>query len=213
MVYATAEELRGSEDGIRQIRSRDTELARKLMDELLPICRYVQAFYRSGRYISVKWIHGSQSYDAELHQQGGLIEAGHYSSTAYLEVTCAMHENEHRARSILANDGVVYAPEGISVKKGKPWKSEPVVFSNEEHVSNFAPIILDRIKKKASISYPEETSLVVQCSLNSLYMPNEWRCLVESIESQLSPLPFKEVLLIDDTGNCSTPLIFRRGRQ
>lgn len=210
MVYAAAEELRGTEEGLRQIRLRSTDIARKLMGELLPIACYVQTSYRPGRYLSVKWVNGSQSFDAEIHQHGGLIDRGHYPSLAYLEITSAMHENEYRSWSILVDKGFVSSPEGIIARKGQPWRSEPVVFSDEEHVSNFAPIIIERIKDKASINYPEETSLVIQCHLNTLYTPNEWRALVDEVESKLQPLPFKEIILIDGVCSRATPLIFFR---
>lgn len=210
MVYAAVEELRGTDEGLRQIRLRSTDITRKLMGELLPIAYYVQVSYRPGRYISVKWVNGSQSFDAEIHQRGGLIDLGHYPSSAYLEITSAMHENEYRSWFILVDKGCVFSPEGITSRKGQSWKSEPVVFSDEGHVSNFAPIIIERINDKASIYYPEETSLVVQCHLNTLYTPNEWRALVGEVESKLQPLPFREIILIDGAFSRVTPLIFFR---
>jgi hypothetical protein len=65
---------------------------------------------RSGRYISVRWVNGNQSFDAELHQKGDYISQGYYKPVAYLEATCAMHENEHWIWKLLGQGRGVYAP-------------------------------------------------------------------------------------------------------
>ncbi|MDH3461094.1 MAG: hypothetical protein OEM00_08980 [Burkholderiaceae bacterium] len=69
-VYALFEATVSQPDGIERIRMRSGLTEKRLIEELLPICRYVQTYYRLGRYISVRWVNGSQSYDAELHQHG-----------------------------------------------------------------------------------------------------------------------------------------------
>jgi len=208
--YALFDSVRSTPEGIERLRLRSGTTEKRLLEELLPICRYVQTYYRPGRYISVRWVNGNQSYDAELHQRGEYVSQGYYHPLAYLEATCAMHENEHWVWKLLAQGQVAYAPEGIQKQKGKPVESEPVVFSNLEHVSSFVPIIVSLIQKKAGISYPEGTSLVVQCNLNSLYTPDEWRCLIMEVESQLSAVPFSEILLFDGTTERATALAIPR---
>jgi hypothetical protein len=212
MAYSLFEDLCRSPEGRKEVQLRSTKLAKLLVGELLPVCRYVQTHYRLGRYISVRWMDGSQSFDAELHQYGGLVEQGYYAPLAYLEATCAMHENEHWIRCLLSEGKVAYAPEGISAIKGKSLESRPVVFTNGEHITSFAPFICDIVSKKASINYPIETSLVVQCYLNSLYTPNEWRDLIIEVEHQLPPLAFKEVLLFDSASERPASLIYKSSR-
>ncbi|MNC13242.1 hypothetical protein D3C75_609790 [compost metagenome] len=56
------------------------------------------------------------------------------------------------------------------------------------------------------ISYPENTSLVVQCHLNSLYVPSDWQLLVSEVERAIVATPFCEVLLIDSLTHRATPL-------
>lgn len=205
-VYALFEKIRAEPDGSQRIRLRSGLVEKRLMDELLPICRYVQTYYRLGRYISVRWIDGSQSYDAELHQSGDYVTQGYYAQQAYLEATCAMHQNEHWIRKLLDQGGVAFAPEGINANKNSPLISEPVVFTNSEHVLKFAPIVVTLIQKKSEISYPQNTSLVVQCHLNSLYTPAEWHLLVAEIEREIKVVPFQEILLFDATTERATPL-------
>lgn len=208
--YALFESVRSTPEAIERLRLRSGPTEKRMIEELLPICRYVQTYYRPGRYISVRWVNGSQSYDAELHQRGEYVSQGYYQPLAHLEATCAMHENEHWIWKLLSQGRVAYAPEGIQKQKGKPVESEPVVFSNLEHVSSFAPIIVSVIQKKAEIAYPDGTSLVVQCHLNSLYTPDEWRRLIVEVEGQLSAVPFREVLLFDGTTERATALAVPR---
>jgi hypothetical protein len=205
-VYALFESIVSQSGGVERIRLRSSLTEKRLIEELLPICRYVQTYYRLGRYISVRWVNGSQSYDAELHQQGAYVQQGYFPTLAYLEATCAMHENEHWIRKLLNEGQPAYAPEGIDKQRGKSVQSTPVVFTNDEHIIGFVPIVVSLIRKKAAISYPENTSLVVQCHLNSLYTPDDWRLLVESVEQQLHSSPFREVLLFDGTTERATPL-------
>ena len=69
LVYEIFEKVRETPAGIEAIRMRRGK-CKKLVEELLPICKYMQAKYRPGRYISVKWRDGNQTYDAELRSTG-----------------------------------------------------------------------------------------------------------------------------------------------
>lgn len=208
--YALFDCLIKEETGREEVRMRSSKLAKVLVGELLPISRYIQTCYRPGRYISVQWVDGSQSYDAELHQRGQLVDLGYYPSQAFLEATCAMHENEHLIRYLLSKGGGAFAPEGVTKVRGQDPKSEPVVFSNQEHVESFAPIVTKLIQKKAKIQYSPNTSLVVQCYLNSLYTAEDWKLLIDKVESQLAELPFSEVVLFDSTVERTSQLGYRR---
>ncbi len=207
--YSLFESLKAEPGGKERLRLRSGNVEKRLLEELLPICRYVQTYYRVGRYISVRWINDSQSYDAELHQCGDYIDQGYFAPQAFLEATCAMHQNEHWVRELLNQGKVAYSPEGIDTKKGTPLNSVPVVFTNYEHVLKFAPIIVASIRKKSGIAYPENTSLVVQCHLNSLYTAEDWLMLISEIERIILASPFREVLLFDGTTERTTPLAIR----
>lgn len=204
--YALFEKLRSELQGRERLRLRSGLNEKRLVEEILPICRYIQTYYRLGRYISVRWANGSQSYDAELYQRGDYVTKGYYPAVAYLEATGAMHENEHWIRKLLSQGKVAYAPEGIDAKKGTTLQSKPIVFRNDDHVQNFVPIIVESIQKKSEINYPDDTSLVVQCHLNSLYTPNDWQQLVSEVESQVAFAPFREILLVDGTTERTTSL-------
>ncbi|OHX14224.1 hypothetical protein BI347_12460 [Chromobacterium sphagni] len=205
--YALFEKLRAEPGGIERFRMRSERGAvKRLLDEIMPICRYVQHYYRAGRYISVRWVDGSQHYDAELHQRGDYVAQGYYEKLAYLEVTSAMHPNQHWVRKMLNRGEVVYAPKGIDASRNTPLKSEPVVFGNHEHVLNFVPIVVESIRKKSAVAYPRHTSLVIQCCLNNIYMVDDWKLLVAEVEKQVASSPFLEILLMDECTQRATAL-------
>ncbi len=60
-VYSLFDLIRSAPNGIERIRLKSCPVEKKLMGELLPICRYIQTYYRLGRYISVRWVDGNQS--------------------------------------------------------------------------------------------------------------------------------------------------------
>jgi hypothetical protein len=197
-VYALFEKVRQTEDGRSRLRMRTGEVEKRLVEELLPICKYVQTKYRAGRYISVNWVNGSQQFDAQIHQSGGYIEQGRDPADAFLEVTCVMHPNDYLSRELLDNGGVAFGVEGISrVKKTREILSEPILRTNMDFIDSYCPLVLSQIAKKARIGYPEETTLIVQCSLNTLYMPDEWETLVAKVRTGLPNHSFREIFMYD----------------
>jgi len=208
--YALFDSMRELPGGVERLRVREGIAEKRLVEELLPICRYVQTYYRLGRYISVRWVNGSQSYDAELVQHGQLVTQGFVPQSAYLEATCAMHPNEHWIGRLMNAGKPAFGPDGISKKKGREVESAPVVFTNNEHVVSFAPLVQRIIEKKCAIRYPERTSLVVQCHLNTLYTQEDWRELISLVETAIGSTPFQEVLLFDGITERAMPLALQR---
>lgn len=203
-VYVLFEKVRAAEDGVTRLRKRPKPgVEKKLLEELLPICSYIQASYRVGRYISVKWFDGSQPFDAELIQSGAYISSGYFPETGYLEVTCAVHPNEHLSRELLESKGGGFGLDGMRRLKGGEIESVPVVYTNGEFIESYCQLLLQSISKKAGMTYPKATTLIVQCTLNNLYMPDEWRALVDRAGSLLPPMSFQEVFLYDPICNYS----------
>jgi hypothetical protein len=198
-VYELFESVRNSEDGRARLRMRRGDTAKKLLEELLPICRYVQANYRAGRYISVRWVNGNQQYDAEIQQWGGYVEHSRVPSNAHLEVTCVMHPNDYLVRELLDEGGVAFAVEETrrDKKKARKIDSTPLLRGNEDFIDSYVPLVTAQLKKKVGINYPEKTTLVVQCSLNTLYMADEWERLIGKVRSDMPKHGFLEVFMYD----------------
>src|SRR5881394_2860210 len=83
-VYDLFEQIRGSEGGASDLRMRRGKEKKRLIEELLPICKYVQARYRHGHYIDVTWVDGNQQFDARLDQRGGRSRKPESYSVAFL---------------------------------------------------------------------------------------------------------------------------------
>lgn len=196
-VYDLFEHVRLKPKGRDRRRPRMSHTEKRLLEELFPICRYVQTYYGAGRYISVRWIDGNQSFDAELYQRGDYIDLGYHPKQAYLEVTTAMHKNEHWTWNLPSSIEL----EGIVKRKEKDLisESESVAYSNQKHVNSFVPILLEQLKKKSEIEYPGNTSLIIQCHLNTPYSDDDWSLLVRNIKCRLHKLVFRELLVYDST--------------
>jgi hypothetical protein len=63
-VYELFNQTRASPGGIGKLRLRPSKNEKRLIEELIPLARYVQARYREGRRIKVRWLSGSQPYKA-----------------------------------------------------------------------------------------------------------------------------------------------------
>jgi hypothetical protein len=198
-VYALFESIRAEDDGKSRLRMLASPLEKKLLEELLPICRYVQASYRAGRYISVCWVYGNQGFDARIQQRGSYVSQDFYPAEAYLEVTCAMHPNDHLGRHKLDQDGYAFGLNGLSRVKGK-IESVPSGYSNHEFVEEYRKFLLEEIAKKAQKTYPENTTLIVRCTLNLPYTRDEWEMLVASVRASLPSTSFDEIYLHDPQG-------------
>ncbi|HEY5073299.1 MAG TPA: hypothetical protein VII34_01300 [Pyrinomonadaceae bacterium] len=81
-VYDLFDRARKQPDGIARLRLRPSNIEKRLIEELIPIARYLQARYREGRRIKVRWLSGSQSYDAVLWSSG----AGHRRGAWFVHV-------------------------------------------------------------------------------------------------------------------------------
>jgi len=209
-VYKLFESIRRSEGGPSRMRRRPTRLEKKLLEELLPICRYVQASYRIGRYMSIRWLAGDQQYDAELRQRGAYVSKDYYPAKAYLEVTCVMHPNEYLVRELLDTKGYAFSLEGTRRLKKREIESVPKAYSNRDFVEQYAEFITARLIAKSAKQYPANTTLIVECTLNLPYTDEEWADLMARIGPVISALPFPEIYLYDTLGQHS---LLARGGQ
>jgi hypothetical protein len=196
-VYTLYESIRDAPDGPSRMRMRPSRLEKKLLEELLPICKYVQASYRPGRYISVRWADGNQQYDAEVQQRGAYVGKNYYPATGYLEVTCVMHPKEYLSRELLEKEGSAFGLEGIRRLKGGKIESVPVGYTNKDFVDSYSKLLLKQVSKKTTIPYPPNTTLIIQCTLNFPYMEDEWNLLISQVRTTLSESPFREIYLYD----------------
>jgi hypothetical protein len=206
-VYALYESIRNAPDGPSRFRRRPSRVEKRLLGELLPICTYVQASYRPGRYISVRWIDGPQTYDAEVEQRGAYVSDNFYPGKAFLEVTSAMHPNDFLGRELLEKEGFAFGNNGLRRLKDRSIESVPVSYRNREFVEEFCKFILEQVEAKEKKAYPANTTLIVQCMLNLPYSSDEWSDLVGRVEEALPPSRFREICLFDSMRRFSHTVI------
>jgi len=112
-VYDLFDQVKAGPDGIEKLRLRPTKLEKRLVEELIPIARYVQARYREGRRIKVRWFCGSQPFDAVLWSSGDLVKHKMARRKVVIEVTTSVHANEYLTRRLLHERGGSFGVKGI----------------------------------------------------------------------------------------------------
>jgi hypothetical protein len=206
-VYDLFDQVKAGVDGTRRLRLRPTKLEKRLVEELIPIARYVQARYREGRRIKVRWFSGSQPFDAVLWSFGELVKQKMARRKVVVEVTTSVHPNDHLRRKLLDERGGCFSVKGIMRdKKTGTVISNPQVHNGHEIAIDLADQILDRLRSKGAKKYPAETVLIINCVANGLTLPSEWNDAIERVNQAKIAFTFREVFLIEAVMSHSTTL-------
>jgi hypothetical protein len=104
-VYDLYEQTRKSPNGLEKLRLRRNKSEKKLIEELVPLAKYVQALYTCGRQLRIRWIDGRQRYDAVLFSSGYAAEKGRVEKRLLIEVTTSVHKNHHWRQELLNKQG------------------------------------------------------------------------------------------------------------
>jgi hypothetical protein len=213
-VYDLFDQVQSEPDGIARLRLRPTKSEKRLIKELIPIARYVQARYREGRRIKVRWFSGSQPYDAILWSSGGLVEQRMAPKKLFVEVTTSVHQNEYLARHLLHEKGGSFGVKGISRdKKSGEIISKPTVHTPDELALDLASQIIERLRTKSAKGYSPGTVLIINCVPNCLILDSEWNDAIEQVTKARVHLAFREVFLIETVMSYSTTLYGNRKRK
>jgi hypothetical protein len=205
--YALFEGIRSSPDGIARLRLRKGRLEKKLIEELLPIARFIQARYNHGRQIKVRWIDGNQSYDGQLLSRGALVDKGYAHRKQTIEVTTAVHEKEHNSRRYLHEHGHTFGPKGMKNDSlTKKYISQPHVYTNYEAEEDLTAKILESIKAKNNKKYPQLTTLIIQCFLDTLFIEDEWEYAIQKLKDSLIVHKFYEIFIFDSNHHYSATI-------
>jgi len=202
--YDVFDEIRASPDGIRELRLLTSDRAKKVIEEILPLATYVQARYRVGVRLYVRWRGGNQPFDAEVRWEGDGVKHLGIPERGHIEITTAVAANEHLAREHLHNEGGSFSAAGTTRdRKTGRTVSVPTVFSNSWH-GDLVRLIEATIAKKAQKSYPANTSLIVLWRPGvSVILDEDWEPIVAALVAALRPTEcqFREVVLVEE--NCS----------
>jgi len=213
-VYDLFDQVGRGIDGVANLRLRPTKTEKRLIEELIPIARYVRARYREGRRIKVRWFAGSQPYDAVLWSSGLLVKHRMAPRKLLIEVTTSVHPNEYLARRLLHERGGSFGVKGISRdNKTGEILSKPHTHTPDELAADLADQILERIKSKSHKNYSPGTVLIIGCVTTSLILNAEWNDAIERVSRSRVHLAFPEVFLFDSVGGHSTTLYGDRNRR
>ncbi|WMD24005.1 hypothetical protein RAS12_30705 (plasmid) [Achromobacter seleniivolatilans] len=201
--YRLFERLLEAPDGVTRLRLRPTSFERKLITEILPLAHYLKSNYSLRRYIDVCWHSGNQCYDAEFRQRGESVEQRGLPKDGFFEITTAQHPDDHLARERLEKEGILFSVHNLSTTATKrdPNRrvlSEPFVFTNGSFIEHMADFIRGEIVSKAGKGYPAGFTLVIQCTLNTVYSPEDWATLVGQVQNSLPQSTFGEIWMCDD---------------
>ncbi len=204
--YKIFENIKRSKDGIERVRLRKGKM-NIFIKEVLPIARYIQMKYSPGRKIKVRWIDGSQPYDAYFLSSGFLVDIGEVSRKQFIEVTTAVHQNDYLCRQYFNEKGHSWGQK--RTKRDKLTKeiiSEPYVYTDREHADDFAEIIIERIREKSKKKYSENILLLIWCQLNYIFSDSEWSYMVKKVKNAQLTHNFKEISLFDSNFKFFTTL-------
>ena len=84
--------------------------------------------------------------------------------------------------------------------------SESYVYTNDELSEDLAQKILERIKAKTKIKYPADTTLIIQCFLDTLFLEDEWEYAIQKVKDSGVEHRFREVFLFDSNHHYAATL-------
>lgn len=210
-VYDLFDQIRRETGGISVLRLRSTVMAKKLLEELIPIARFVQTRYQHGRRIKVRWFSGSQPYDAILWSSGALVTHRIARRRQVVEVTTAVHPNDYLSREELDTKGMSWGAKQIRrEKRTKEVISEPHGYAGDERATDLASLILKCLEKKMAKDYPAGTVLIVNCESEGLLLEDEWNNAVEHVKHAKEHISFREVFLVETSRSWTATLYGRR---
>ena len=211
LAYTAFDRIRAHPKGIEELRMRRTPRSKKLIEEILPVVRYVQRRYSPGLRIEVRWEGGNQTYDAFIRCSGADIEHRGVPKRQFLEVTTAVHPNEYLTREQLNDEGLSWGPRlARRDRKTRRAVSEPAVNEYREAEAEHIEQILGVIRAKQAKRYPPSTSLLVRCVVNMPMLDDEWTYIASAVGKDCAHVPFREVILVEPISDQFTTVYSKR---
>ncbi len=180
---------------------------KRLVEELIPIARYIQYRYHEAYRLKVRWNAGSQRHDAVLLASGEWVNHGLAAKRLAVEVTMSVHQNEHLVRENVDKGGASFGPENTKRDK-KTGKIASDARAGDGWVSmqKLAERVTEQIRAKSAKGYGSDTVLIVGVVPNLLTFQGEWNEVVRQIVESDVHKAFKEVFMLDRSGSFCTTL-------
>jgi hypothetical protein len=200
-VYDLLDQIRAEPNGASRLRLRPTKLEKKLLEELIPIAKYVQARYRGlDDRFQVCWLDGNQDHDAVLYSSGFWADQGFFPKERVVEVTVSYVTNAHLVRRQLDEQGQSWGARKISqnLTTGE-IASEAHAYGTYEREAYLALQTLIDIRKKVAKNYPPGRILIVDCVPDGPVFEREWNWAMERVAEAKAHVGFREVFLLESS--------------
>jgi len=207
-VYDLFDQIMAEPDGLTKVRLLSTKREKRLTEELLPIAHYVQSQYRANNRIKIRWLSGSQPYDAIVWTPLIMVRKARVPRKIFVEITTSVHKNSHLVRRLLHEKGGSFGPKGIQVdKKTGKITSKPYINFNDEGSNDLASQIIARIADKSQKQYPPNTVLIVNCHADGLLLEPEWNKAIQTVKRANLHESFMQVF-IREPGSFNSATLF-----
>lgn len=129
---------------------------KKFFEEIIPLKFFLER--EKGIYSEIKYMSGDQKGDAIL------------DNSITIEITKAQHENHFVKRQDMLNHGRAFSAKNIAntTSTSSPTKTQPYVYTNDEHIKDGALYIRKAIEKKLKNDYPHGSILIVSFESDTL---------------------------------------------
>lgn len=191
-------QLRSSKDGMTKIRKREHGLPKKLIEEILPLARFAMLHMSPENDLRVRWVDGSQSFDAQFKDLGYGATAGRFPKSGFIEVTSAYHPNSYVGRKLMNEGRGFWGLDGLSVdRKSGQILAAPAVRTSLSAADQMAEIAMRQIERKARIEYPKGKTLIVDFCSGTRFDPHEWAHLKHRLSTEVGSNQFHRIFLLD----------------
>lgn len=197
-VYRLFDQILEMPNGKSRLRMLKSKTEKRLVEELIPIARYIQYRYHEAYRVKVRWNGGSQRHDAVLFGSGVWVNHGLAAKRLAVETTMSMHPNEYLVRENVDKGGASFGPETTRRdKKTGKIASESYLRDGWSMVQGLAEQITERIRAKSAKGYGSDTVLIVGVVPNSPMLHPEWQEAVRRIVEADVHRSFAEVFVVD----------------
>jgi hypothetical protein len=205
--YTVFDRIRSARGGVNELRLLQSQRAKKLVEEILPLVAYTQARYGPALRFKIEWFGGNQPFDARQVSTGDHVEDGAVPRELFIEVTTAVHPNEHLVRERVSKEGASFSARGTRRdRKTNEIVSVPTVYHNYEAHDELVSLIQARVADKASKVYGQNTLLLVCCVVGMPVLDDEWQYIVNALREKPAAHQFHEVVLVEPVGRRVTSL-------
>ncbi len=200
-VDVTRKELGKSKEGRKAARLNQGDCVKQFNEELQPMRRYADAFYKGDVNTKFELVIGSQPYDV-------IVRGSDNEVLYYLEITLSIDGYQHRLRMEHLNSYNRVPMRGVIHKRDKDryvQEARTESVDKKDTIADEFEQILAAFENKSEKRYGKDTILVIDFS-SSCFIDKEYiQCLDEFVKDQIlkNKCTFKELAFVSGIEGCN----------